>query len=509
MNKIKARTRTIAVALTLAFFAAIVTLIGLFIWQGYRDAIDRGLRSAEVAAYAVSEHMHWITEASRQALRRIDETLGAHPELVSGNEVADIDEAIASLPSGVYVRVFDRTGRELLTSDPSEGVINVADRDYFHALRDGKRWEISPLITDRAGKRQVFAIGRRLERQGSFAGIAVVLVPAQLMSDFWSALALGPGSAVSIIRSDGWLVARHPIPDETIDLSQSVLFRELLPKEPTGSYVSGQSPADGVSRLVGYRQFGEIPLVAIAAIATDTALADYHTRLFRLAVAGVPIGLVLAGVAWWVTSLLRRDENRRQELEKTLEQNRLLFREVHHRVKNNLQTVASLIQLQDIPAESKRDLRNRIAAMASVHEQIYRSDHLGEIRLDRYLRGIIDSLRTGHEGDIQIDFHSEPVALGPDQAMAVGLIVTELVANSLKHGFAGEHGGAIKISVTRNGDNVQLTMRDTGRAFDPSQPTKGIGLKLVRSFAKQLNGSLDIQGANGLRCELSFPIQRN
>src|SRR5690606_3764305 len=110
-----------------------------------------------------------------------------------------------------------------------------------------------------------FVVAQRLERERGFAGIAAIVVPSSLISEFWSSLDLGAGSSASIVGDDGWIVARHPPLDEAIDLSQHVLFTHFLPGSPTGSYHSDASPADGATRLVGYHRVPGAPLIAVAA----------------------------------------------------------------------------------------------------------------------------------------------------------------------------------------------------------------------------------------------------
>src|SRR5690606_23775148 len=139
--------------------------------------------------------------------------------------------------------VFDAGGNEVLSSAPEAGEINVADREYFRELRDGQHIVVSRLLVDRLTGAHSFVVARRLERERGFAGIAALVVPSSLISEFWSSLELGEGSSASIVGDDGWIVARHPPLDEAIDLSQHVLFTHYLPLSPTGSYQSEVSPA--------------------------------------------------------------------------------------------------------------------------------------------------------------------------------------------------------------------------------------------------------------------------
>lgn len=490
----------------MALFVFISALAGLFLWQGYRDAESRGEQRAAIAAHTVAAHLQWIVEASRQALRRVNDTLDFRPDLWSPREIAGLDSLVSALPAGVQVRVFDAGGNEMISSSPRAGQINISDRPYFHELRDGADFVVSRLLTDRVTGISSFVIAQRLERERGFAGIAAIIVPSSLISEFWSSLDLGEDSSASIIRDDGWLVARHPPLAEGIDLSQHVLFTPFLPNAPAGSYRSDASPADGKTRLVGYHRVPGAPLVAVAAVSADTALADFRLRIRRLAVGALPAYLALIGLSLWVARLLATDERRRRDLEEALEQNRLLLREVHHRVKNNLQTVSSLVRLQPMAQEARRDLSDRIGAMAAVHEQIYRSNRFGDVNLAVYLQGIAEGVRAGYDSAVKLDFRTDPVTVDPDKAMVLGLILTELVSNSIKHGFPERGEGRIEIELAATDEkSIRLSVRDNGTGFDPSSVSKGLGIRLLKAFAEQLGGRYEMKGEGGLSYELVFP----
>src|SRR5690606_38261705 len=147
---------------------------------------------------------------------------------------------------------------------------------------------------------------------------------------------------------------------------------------------------------------------------------------------------------------------------------RLLFREIHHRVKNNLQTVASLVRLQSLPQEAKRDLANRIAAMAAVHEQIYRSKNLGEMELGEYLRRLIHDIELGFDRPVAVNCDFEPVMINSERVSVVGLIVTEVISISLKHAFPSDCQGEINVTLAHtDGDRIRLEIRDNGVGSDP------------------------------------------
>jgi two-component system, sensor histidine kinase PdtaS len=511
-NRIASRLRSVgapsaAIGLTAALLLAISVLSGLLMWQSYRDAMASAEMRAESAAQTVAAHIRWIGEAAFQALRRVDDILGARPDVFLTGTVGDLNEAVAALPEQVSVWVYDADGDSVLTNDARAADLNVSDRAYFQALKNGAEWQISPLLTDRTSGRKVFTIGRRIERDGQFLGAAVIIVPAFFLWEFWATLNLGRDSTVGLIRDDGWLVARHPVPEETADLSDHVLFTEQLPQGPAGSFRTQRSPADGVDRVVGYYVVPGLPLIAIAGISTDSVMDRFWAQVGSAAAVAAPITLALLAISLWVVSLLRRDERQRLELAAALEQNRLLLREVHHRVKNNLQTVASLIHMQPLPADAKQLLANRLDAMAAAHQHIYATDQFGSLAIADFIRTVVENLRRSHEDGIEVDCRLDDISLGSDRAVPLGLIVNEVVSNAFKHAFGDQRDGRIVVSLERTGpDSARLEIRDNGVGLDGEPLSPGMGARLIEGLSRQMDAQYKYRRDGGTVFTMTFPL---
>src|SRR5690606_25288425 len=228
------RVRTPAVGLALVLFIVIFAVAGLFVWQGYRDALVRGEQRAAIAAHTIAAHFQWIIEASRQALRRTDDTLGFRPQIWNNDGIGDISDAVAGLPATVDVRVFDAAGEEVLTTRPQAGELSVGDRPYFPELKSGRRLIVSRLLVDRVTGDASFVVAQRLEREGGFAGIAAIVIPSSLISEFWASLELGTDSTASIIRDDGWLVTRHPPRSRRYQRERRTAPATICPESPRG-----------------------------------------------------------------------------------------------------------------------------------------------------------------------------------------------------------------------------------------------------------------------------------
>ncbi|MDR3557415.1 MAG: histidine kinase dimerization/phosphoacceptor domain -containing protein [Syntrophobacteraceae bacterium] len=214
-------------------------------------------------------------------------------------------------------------------------------------------------------------------------------------------------------------------------------------------------------------------------------------------------------------------ERKRAEdaLRDSLEEKVALLKEVHHRVKNNLQIVASLLDLQASRTENEQvidvlqDTRNRVKSMALLHETLYRSGNLARINFASYLKDLGGQLLHSFahaSGRITLEYDVAKIALPLEQAVPCGLIVGELISNALKHGFPVGRTGGIVVGFKPVGrTTLVLSVRDEGIGFPPGfdpLSTSTLGLKLVYGLADQLNGYLEIEPSSpGASFRIEFP----
>lgn len=205
--------------------------------------------------------------------------------------------------------------------------------------------------------------------------------------------------------------------------------------------------------------------------------------------------------------------NSEQALAVALEEKDTLLKEVYHRVKNNLQVVQSLLSLQgrnvrdDSARAALHEMAQRVRSMALVHEHLYRSANLSAVPLGDYVRSLARQLTQGAErspGDIRVTVEAPEVEIGMDTAIPLGLLLTELISNSLKHGFPDGRPGAIAVSFTQVPAGTKISVADDGvglpPGFDPAA-TSSMGLQLASSLARQLGGELSLRsGAGAIAC---------
>ena len=201
----------------------------------------------------------------------------------------------------------------------------------------------------------------------------------------------------------------------------------------------------------------------------------------------------------------------------SLKEKEVLLKEVHHRVKNNLQIISSLINMQSRrvknsdAVEAFKESQNRIMSMALIHETLYRSSDLSSIKFAEYARNLVRSLLTSYEpgGRIRIEFDLDDVTLGIDRAIPCGLIINELVSNCLKHAFPDGRQGLVSLEMhAMNGKELALVVRDDGIGLPSDldlRATRSLGLTLVRSLVAQLKGSMEVSGAAGTEFRITFP----
>ena len=201
-----------------------------------------------------------------------------------------------------------------------------------------------------------------------------------------------------------------------------------------------------------------------------------------------------------------------------LREKETLLREIHHRVKNNMQVISSLLNIQGETIENEEfanllgESQQRIKSMSLIHENLYQSENLLEIDFEDYIRMLANSLcrfYTIPGVSINLDIHVDDVKLDIETAVPVGLIINELVSNSLKHAFKGRKGcGTVSVSFRQVGCRYVLQISDDGVGlpvgFEPSM-SSSMGMEIVSILTQQLDGRLQIDGSKGARFEISFP----
>jgi len=224
------------------------------------------------------------------------------------------------------------------------------------------------------------------------------------------------------------------------------------------------------------------------------------------------------------TEELLKEISHRKEIEDqlraSLDEKSLLLREIHHRVKNNLQIIISLTNLQlrqsDDPQVKRimAETQNRVRAMALVHEKLYRSDNIYDIDLAEYIRFLTKQLFAYYKIDSRNVLHKTEIGeirVPINTAIPIGLIINELVSNALKHGFPDGRKGTLSISARREDDTIFLEVDDTGVGIAEGidwRNAPSLGLKLVISLVKQLEGTIELDRSHGTAFSMVLQVKK-
>nr|WP_319374642.1 histidine kinase dimerization/phosphoacceptor domain -containing protein [uncultured Methanobacterium sp.] len=217
---------------------------------------------------------------------------------------------------------------------------------------------------------------------------------------------------------------------------------------------------------------------------------------------------------------IARDITERKKMEKeiqvSLEEKEMLLREIHHRVKNNLMIISSLLNLQSRYIKDKevldvfKDSQNRARSMALIHDRLYQSSHLKSIDIGDYIQTLAGDLFRTYVTDserISLNFDVEDVMIDINTMIPLGLIVNELLSNCLKHAFPDERSGQIDIAFHYNPPKYRLTVTDNGVGFPENidyRKTKSLGLRLVNILTDQIDGTMEFNGENGTQFGIEF-----
>lgn len=208
------------------------------------------------------------------------------------------------------------------------------------------------------------------------------------------------------------------------------------------------------------------------------------------------------------------DRKRSEKIKQSLKEKEILLQEIHHRVKNNIQIISSLLSLQSFYIKDEKykemlkDSQDRIKSMALIHEKLYQSANLADISLEEYIQDLVQSLyRSYGTSSITLEVEGSDVSLGIDAAIPCGLIINELVSNSLKHAFPDDKG-KIRICFRSKDDDIELVVSDNGMGIPDTidfRTTESLGLHLVTILVEdQLKGTVSLERSNGTTFIITF-----
>ena len=308
---------------------------------------------------------------------------------------------------------------------------------------------------------------------------------------------------------------------------------KLLDINPSGCILFGKKESESIGmNLLELEQFHPQDLLKFEKnmkkiiSGTQTSLTDSYRfrkdsgeyQIFEITSTGLPGDLqpeVITNVCRDITERTQAEE----QIKASLQEKDVLLKEVHHRVKNNMQVISSLLNLQSgyILDESMREIfkesQNRIKSMALVHEKLYQSKNFARIDAHEYVRSLVHDLIQSYrpvEGNVAVTIHVESLSLKVDQAIPCGLIINELVSNSLQHAFPEGKQGTIQVLLHTQDSTIELCVRDDGVGIPSSvdyEHTDSLGLRLITLLTHdQLHGNIELKRTEGTEVRITFPV---
>jgi two-component sensor histidine kinase len=257
----------------------------------------------------------------------------------------------------------------------------------------------------------------------------------------------------------------------------------------------------------------------------DLLIAEHTATLEQraLTIKAVTISAVLLLVAALFAYRAYRTKRKNEEelaaknaiIEGQLKEKELLLREIHHRVKNNLQTVSSLLSIQGRGITDERakqavnDGRLRVKSMALIHQDLYREGDLTGVRMKEYVEKLAKGLITSYAMMDRVELRTEveDIDLDVDTAVPIGLVLNELITNALKYAWPDARNCMLEIALQRKGDALHVHVRDNGVGYDLSEPNaegSGFGLNMIKTFASKLKAEWSIRNDGGTLVQLSI-----
>jgi PAS domain S-box-containing protein len=340
----------------------------------------------------------------------------------------------------------------------------------------------------------------------------------------------------------GWLITFNDInprklAENSLQRSEKD-YRDLVDNALVGIYKADQSGSilfanDSIVKMFGYNTKEEIKDMNISSLYKNIndrdivlkklndygKLEDYEVEMVKkngsvlnILTSATKNGETISGMTMYITDK-RKAQN---EIKKSLQVKDMLLKEIHHRVKNNLMVISSLLSLQSryIKDEASKsifkDSQNRARSMALIHELLYQSNDLKHINFGSYINKLTNELFSIYVTDpnnIKLYMDIDDVMLDINTAIPLGLIVNELVSNSMKHAFPNNKQGKIDIKFKLNDGNYSMIVSDNGVGFPQDyniQNSDSLGLKIVNSLTEQIDGEIKIEVSNGTKFIINF-----
>lgn len=467
-----------------------------------------------------------------------------------------LNNLVRRLPEYEALARLSPTGRILCASGSTPAAQSTVASDWFQRLRNGERMVVARAPAGEFTEGPAVLAAVRAERPlGAFDGAFVAVLPLESLRPDIRDRALPAGSEVALTDSQGAILtatdaSAFPVAASALatvrEGAASTLFeapdrqgrRRLLAAAPLSGqdvFVVISAPSQGLFSwsMANALAVFVLPLLAWALallsvlIVTERIVVRWLAYLERIAaiyargrfnvrpVQARRAPLEIRNLAQTIDEMVDAIEQRDASLRDSLAEKDALLREIHHRVKNNLQVITSLLNMQQRaltdPAAraAMSDTRQRIGALALIYRALYQSEDVRRVDVGRFLEDLVGQLIAGESGRgpvVRTEVLADTLVIDPDKLAPLALWAVEAVSNAQKHAFAGR-GGALSVRFTVHDAESVLEVEDDGPGADLEATAAGVGRTLMTAFARQLRGRAEIERAasGGVLARLAFP----
>jgi two-component sensor histidine kinase len=545
-------------ALLLVAAVPIGIIASVVAWRNYRMASEHALEHARFLREATVARQQTIMGETQRLL----EVLAIAPALQPPMNCNEFLQHVLELQPDRFGNIvaLDTSGniRCQAVSGVTERSGTPAEIEVLRRVGRTRHFTLGASVSDPSG-RMILPAGVPLLIGERFGGAVVGTLLLDRLAEWLRAVP--PGVTAWMIDEGGRLVPIAGAPDSALPSQEDLTAFLKRPSTTFAGTSQGGQPyawalgtvADGLKLLIGYDRsadmetarlllmqrlaaIGLLCLTGLAAVAIGANIAVVRpVRQLARAVSrwrgggpfdpGTLTGLPqeLRELSASFAEATRALAEREQQLRMALTQQELLMQEIHHRVKNNLQIIASLMNLQAsrirIP-EAKAEFesaRDRIRALATLHRHLYGHEELHTINMRSFLTElcgqVLQAMGETGDGRIRLTVDAPELQISSDQAVPMAMIVTEAVSNAARYAFPDGRSGSIQVRLDAEGGRACLVVADDGVGFpdgpaDADDPQGGIGIQLIRGFARQLGASLTVQKEAGTRYQVDMILRR-
>ena len=495
--------------------AAIIGLWGAISWSLERER----------AAVHARNNVELLREYALRVFETQQSLLAEAERLVGDGDVTTVDQRelherltplIGRLRFTLGVGLISANGE--IAASTVYPISGRADhRTYFQRLRAG----LDDVFVERVtleGDQEAVLLARR--RAGdAFNGVLVAAVDVDAVTEFFARVAGDGQASAALYGNDGSLLLRYPPAPATVVPADAPLMQAVA--QDRSDVIDAPATSDDVRRLYAFAHLEDLPVLVVFGEARAAVFRSWLSSFLVIACLVAVAGLLAFAASTQAVRRVKAEERQRQlafdrhllaDAERAAETKGQLLREAHHRIKNNLTMIISMIRMKASSSGGTADLQdieNRMLALSHVHDLLYRSaDSDSQIDLGEFLESICKNPSIlPPESGIELTCESDPVVIDASQAVPLALIAVEVLTNSLKHAFKSGAKGHIALKLSRLDDTALISIKDDGVGLPSAEERKRTsGLRLVEALTQQLRGTLEILTNHGTEFRIVLPL---